>query len=418
MVIRRLRGLVARTLILSLVVVLLSVNPVAALSDNQSQVFDQGILYFDTEYGSSGCDTGGSISSTLPGTIPEPHKTLFTQAANAFKVNPQFIAALFLSENSNEWRPFNYQWGVSGPGAAGPFQFMPGTWSAYKTDGNNDGVEDINNMYDAAYSAANLLSKNGMKVDTPLGDINTPFKHGTFLYESAVYNWGGGNVQMNTNPTSPLSVAPQETQNYMKNVYALISSGFTKGDGGLGNPTVPSGGTGNGSTATGTQTGSTCSTGVVAGNIVQTALNFAWDTTGHGPEEADAKPTYQKAMPQYNGSTDAQPFSDCGVFVSTVMIASGADPHYPKRGTLVQIPYLKSHPSMYQEFDNVDNTSQLQPGDILINSAHTYLYTGHQSDGYDAVAASWTQHVPQPSPTYFVLNGEHFMVFRLIKQGG
>ncbi len=170
---------------------------------------------------------GFSGGSTLPAAVPDPWRTLFSQAAAKFNVNPQMLAALFLDENGNVWKPFNSPWATSPAGAAGPFQFMPGTWSSNKQDGDGDGKEDINNMADATYAAANLVHNLGTDVSTPLGTLEQPFKSGTLLAAAAGYNWGSGNVQKVTN--SPLSAAPTETQNYLKNTYALISSGFTKG---------------------------------------------------------------------------------------------------------------------------------------------------------------------------------------------
>lgn len=41
--------------------------------------------------------------------------------------------------------------------AVGPMQFIPGTWRAYATDGNGDGVADPHNIYDSALAAANYL---------------------------------------------------------------------------------------------------------------------------------------------------------------------------------------------------------------------------------------------------------------------
>jgi hypothetical protein len=157
------------------------------------------------------------------------------------------------------------------------------------------------------------------------------------------------------------------------------------------------------------------------GTVVETALNLAWDTPGHGPYESDAKPTYQQAMPQYNGSVGTDPFSDCGVFVATVMHMTGADPQYPKRGTGEQQTYVQSHPEKYDVFPNLTNTSQLQPGDIFIvnngRSGHTYIYTGDYQGGnnqrYNAASASLHGHVPQATNTYFADSRGHYIVARL-----
>ncbi|MGQ0617444.1 MAG: lytic transglycosylase domain-containing protein [Acidimicrobiia bacterium] len=48
--------------------------------------------------------------------------------------------------------------------AVGPMQFIPTTWSSWGRDGNDDGTEDPNNMYDAALGAGYYLCNSG-----PLG---------------------------------------------------------------------------------------------------------------------------------------------------------------------------------------------------------------------------------------------------------
>lgn len=383
---------------------------------------DKALLFpYYSATSSCGSSQSGIVNSSLPETVPEPHRSLFTQAATAFNTSPVFLSAIFLSEHDNVWSAFDTAWASSPKGASGPFQFMPATWSGYKTDGNNDGSLDVNNIYDAAFSAANLLSKNGASATTPLGDINQPFSPGTLLFIAAGYNWGGGNVQRKTSPNSPLNAAPKETQEYLNNIFSLINSGFSQAGAGYSMPRLPDGGsvTSAVSSSTLVNLDNSCSGGVISGNIVETALNLAWSTRGHGPQEEDAKPEYKQAMPLYNGSKGTTPFSDCGVFVATVMIASGADVNYPKRGTSVQLPYLREHPEKYLVFDDFNDTSQLLPGDILIfadqPSGHTYIYVGPQPGGYNSVSASLGDHVPEASGAYFNARGNHFTVARLIK---
>lgn len=43
--------------------------------------------------------------------------------------------------------------------AVGPMQFIPSSWDIYGLDGNNDGVADPHNLYDAAYAAAEHLCR-------------------------------------------------------------------------------------------------------------------------------------------------------------------------------------------------------------------------------------------------------------------
>lgn len=55
--------------------------------------------------------------------------------------------------------------------AVGPLQFVPATWAAHATDGNGDGVLDVNQIDDAALSAAVYLCEVGGDVTTREGWI-------------------------------------------------------------------------------------------------------------------------------------------------------------------------------------------------------------------------------------------------------
>lgn len=150
------------------------------------------------------------------------------------------------------------------------------------------------------------------------------------------------------------------------------------------------------------------SSGSFGGTIVETAIRLAWETDGHGGQTSreQAKPDYQKAFDEFyaakGGGMHQTPYSDCGVFVGTVMRASGADPDYPLRVTSVQQQYLIS--SGKYEVINQPTLEQLKPGDVLVYSAadtgrnfgHTLIYTGPQSNPiYVASQASLGDHVPE-----------------------
>lgn len=135
------------------------------------------------------------------------------------------------------------------------------------------------------------------------------------------------------------------------------------------------------------------------GDIVATAKLLAWDTPGHNSvARGAAKPEYQDALPEYNGSTGDDEYSDCGVFVATVMVMSGVDKDYPRRNTSAQYEYLRNS-SKYEQIPNVTNVSQLKPGDIMITDGHTYLFVGEFEGGngrtYNGYSASLGDHVPQ-----------------------
>ncbi|MCH9734229.1 MAG: lytic murein transglycosylase, partial [Actinomycetia bacterium] len=48
--------------------------------------------------------------------------------------------------------------------AMGPMQFLPGTWSRYASDGDNDGKADVQNIFDASLAAARYLCSGGMNL--------------------------------------------------------------------------------------------------------------------------------------------------------------------------------------------------------------------------------------------------------------
>jgi hypothetical protein len=144
---------------------------------------------------------------------------------------------------------------------------------------------------------------------------------------------------------------------------------------------------GGGGSAIGSCTGSSADAAAVA----QQAIELAWPDASHG---ITPKPSYADAIKKYN---EGQNPADCGVFVSTVMRSSGADPDYPPIGTSVQEEYVRSNPDKYDVVDKVNSTSELQPGDILIvnqgagqgSDGHTYIFVGKQPpNGYNQASAS------------------------------
>ncbi|MCH9701554.1 MAG: lytic murein transglycosylase [Actinomycetia bacterium] len=48
--------------------------------------------------------------------------------------------------------------------ALGPMQFLPGTWSRYASDGDNDGKADVQNIFDASLAAARYLCSGGLNL--------------------------------------------------------------------------------------------------------------------------------------------------------------------------------------------------------------------------------------------------------------
>jgi hypothetical protein len=183
-----------------------------------------------------------------------------------------------------------------------------------------------------------------------------------------------------------------------------------------------------------TVTASTCAAGdgAVAGDIVKTAINYSWPDYHNAPY-LNMKPSYKAAIDKAQANGEyvgglSHPGVDCGGFVTRVMRDSGADPNYnwgPHDGrqgaTPAQQAYMDAHPDKYQNLGTKNSTADLQPGDIAINSEHTYLYVGKQAgfNGNSASASvsftgeSWR--TPMASNAYFSNSAGSFTWYRLKK---
>jgi N-acetylmuramoyl-L-alanine amidase len=133
--------------------------------------------------------------------------------------------------------------------------------------------------------------------------------------------------------------------------------------------------------------GDTASACAPSGSIaaaVQLAMQYSW---ADGPHGTKMKSNYAAAVAAARAKGDyvgglALPGIDCGGFITTVMHNSGADPQYneKKGGTEIQQAYMDHHPEKYRKLGAVSSTKDLLPGDIAINSGHTFMYVGPQSD--------------------------------------
>jgi membrane-bound lytic murein transglycosylase B len=74
--------------------------------------------------------------------------------------------------------------------AVGPMQFLPGTWAGYAADGNEDGVRDPHNVFDAALAAARLLCGGGGNLADPPGLLAALFRYNpSVAYGLTVQAW-------------------------------------------------------------------------------------------------------------------------------------------------------------------------------------------------------------------------------------
>ena len=152
------------------------------------------------------------------------------------------------------------------------------------------------------------------------------------------------------------------------------------------------------------------SAGIVQGNIIKTAQGFALPqpvANTSGGWKSEAKPSFVSAVQQYDSSVlslGEAAYADCGIFVATVMHASGVDKSYPDSGTINQMKYVKDHTDKYKIINN-PQLSDLQPGDILLvnngSDHHTMIYTGEigtsDKTGAKLIAVDASQEQRPPS---------------------
>ncbi len=74
--------------------------------------------------------------------------------------------------------------------AMGPMQFIPETWRLYGVDANNDGIVSVDNIDDAALSAAGYLCWRGKDLETPRGWVTALRAYNNSdAYARAVRDW-------------------------------------------------------------------------------------------------------------------------------------------------------------------------------------------------------------------------------------
>lgn len=159
----------------------------------------------------------GSRSQLAPGAAPAPYDTLIPAAVAQYC--PALTAPLLAAQIEAESN-FNAA-ATSSAGAAGPAQFMPGTWAQEGIDGDGDGRADIRNPADAVASAASYDCKLLAAVSDVAGDPTANML--------AAYNAGLGNVRK-YNGIPPFA----ETQNYVAKILRRAEEMSTAGAAGQG----------------------------------------------------------------------------------------------------------------------------------------------------------------------------------------
>ncbi|WP_315943024.1 lytic transglycosylase domain-containing protein [Nesterenkonia marinintestina] len=300
--------------------------------------------------------------------VPQEYEDALHGAANESGLPVSLLAAQVYYESN--WDPD----AESEANAQGIAQFTPATWAQWGEGG------DVWDPQDAIAAQGRYM---GYFVETFEDDAQDD-EH---LMELAIagYHAGEGNVAAANYQVS--EVGPRTNQ-YVLNIMAA-----TEGD----------------SVAYCDDAGSS----VPAGDAVEASAELAWDeevtlprstAAEHGREES--KDEYVDAV-QIHGMQPSHAFyTDCGLFVSTVMHTAELDTEFPARGTSIQMDYLTSS-EKYDTF-TPQSEGELEPGDILIITGegigHIYLYTGQRHDGDDGRAQGASLGERPPSGHKFFLS--------------
>lgn len=375
-----------------------SLTSLYALSPQQKKIFDSGINYYDTNPGSSDSSScgvvNGPVSSTLPSDILDRINQLmpeYSQAATETHVPWQLIAGIHYRETSLSTTSSNI---FQITGYKGPADFLS-----------------------QAIAAGNFLQKKSVLANLPehrdplqeTGNDPEQIKDTMFSYNGRANAYAQQAADLGFDSTTQ----PYEGSPYVMNNFDTVHTNMkiiTHDNGGLDGVDTRFGAYTiyyrlGGSIDTTGSPGS-CSPGTDVGNLMQTIMNYAWPDYYDAPY-CNEKPSYQQAIESANNAGQYVGGIcniggrwigvDCGAFVTRVMIDSGVDPGYNYGGsikngagnTLQQQKYLEEQVTAgkYEKLSNVNGITDLLPGDIAINTVHTYIFVGSQP-GFNGNSAS------------------------------
>lgn len=331
----------------------------------------------------SGAD-GDSSGATGTVNIPDEYVSSVEDAAAESGFSANVIGAQIQAESN--WNP-NAR---SPVGAMGAAQFMPGTWESFGDGGD-------------PWDAHDSIAAQGryMKYLRDFMEPHADDEEHLLRLVLAGYNAGQGNVQKyNFDLDVMLTVGGfrSETKPYIERIIAASDGDYTS-------DCEPSGAGGD----------------VPTGDVVEASMYLAWDnmvtlpsSMAHGYGRSAAKPEFVEVSTSINPDTHTAYFTDCGVFVSTVMRSSGADESFPIRGTAVMQSYLRGS-DKYETF-HPSSVGDLQSGDILFLNGHIFIYTGERHSGIDGSSqgASLSTRPPSGHITYLSDNRGGYEVARLV----
>jgi hypothetical protein len=120
--------------------------------------------------------------------------------------------------------------------------------------------------------------------------------------------------------------------------------------------------------------------GIFSQDLNSTAIAFSWNGLPSGQPANTPVPAYFSALQSLNffnnGDPNVQAGASCDAFVAAVARASGADPNFQCCGTSNQLHYLTNSP-IWTEIPNLQNTSNLQAGDVFILNGHIMILVNY-----------------------------------------
>ncbi|MBO2451666.1 C40 family peptidase [Actinomadura barringtoniae] len=110
--------------------------------------------------GDAACQTGPGRAAIAQ--IPAAYLQAYVKAGAEYGIPWNVLAAVGAMESDHgRGNGSGVRSGRNSAGAAGPMQFVSGTWDGYGVDGDHDGKKDVYDSADAIPAAARLLKANG-----------------------------------------------------------------------------------------------------------------------------------------------------------------------------------------------------------------------------------------------------------------
>lgn len=310
--------------------------------------------------------------------IPEEYSEFVDNAAAEAGLSASVIGAQLHAESG--WDPK----AESPVGAQGIAQFMPATWEQFGEGGDPFDPKDAIAAQGRYLKYLADFMKEGSDGDDEL--LVRLVMAGYNAGEGAVKKYDFDLDEMFSDPDKP--GYKNETKAYVEKIVKAAKGDYGSDCKGGGGGDVPKGG------------------------AVDTAAYLAWEervemprSTAYGYGEDKAKPEYVEAANKLSKDHHTAYYTDCGVFVATVMISSGTDKSFPKRGTSGMYSYMQN--SDKYKFFTPSSEADLKPGDILVKHGHIYLYTGERNSSPTGRAQGASLYTRPPSGHNMLLGGEY-----------